>query len=408
MYHNQIKDTDEEAEMTTIFMDESGYTGPDLLSLDQPIFTLASLNYTEAGCQKLLEDFFGAISATDLKHPRKSRAKEQNATIDLLSELSKKPELIKIDIIHKEYMLVGKLVDFIIEPVISKEGFNIYSKGENNYITNGLYNRLPIIAGQTFYADLLKRFQKMMRSLDQASYDQFFLPLFEEDNQRAVAENFQEELDFYLSLIKKCHLEFGFDIIKELKQYIALKLILRDWILDVSFTSVLHMMSEWRREVSDSTTLIYDESTLMARSLPILNMLVDPTNRPATVGYGNTKIEFPIGIQQPSLGKSENQAGIKIAGLVAGAAAKWSKWHFNGKDSKDQYESTLDTTMSAFRCFIIGPLSDLKPVKFDTADLESPSDPHYIIDTLVAKKLQALRNLQNAGAQFFYKVDPKQ
>ena len=42
----------------TVFVDESGYTGPDLLNRDQPILTVASLGCSEALCQELKGRFF--------------------------------------------------------------------------------------------------------------------------------------------------------------------------------------------------------------------------------------------------------------------------------------------------------------------------------------------------------------
>ena len=42
-----------------LFLDESGYTGPDLINRDQPFFTLASTNVGEADARSLLSSCFG-------------------------------------------------------------------------------------------------------------------------------------------------------------------------------------------------------------------------------------------------------------------------------------------------------------------------------------------------------------
>jgi hypothetical protein len=42
-----------------LFLDESGYTGPDLIDAEQPVFTLASTNVGEAEARALLESCFG-------------------------------------------------------------------------------------------------------------------------------------------------------------------------------------------------------------------------------------------------------------------------------------------------------------------------------------------------------------
>jgi hypothetical protein len=43
----------------TLFLDESGYTGPDLINREQPFFTLASTNIAEADARSLLTSCFG-------------------------------------------------------------------------------------------------------------------------------------------------------------------------------------------------------------------------------------------------------------------------------------------------------------------------------------------------------------
>lgn len=59
--------------MTTIFLNESGYTGPDFLHPSQPIFTLATLNLDEPTSIDLKRDFFGTIKAKELKHSAMSK-----------------------------------------------------------------------------------------------------------------------------------------------------------------------------------------------------------------------------------------------------------------------------------------------------------------------------------------------
>ena len=41
-----------------LFMDEAGYTGPDLVNRDQPVFVLASTVLTEAEARDLLTTCF--------------------------------------------------------------------------------------------------------------------------------------------------------------------------------------------------------------------------------------------------------------------------------------------------------------------------------------------------------------
>ena len=53
---------------TNIFLDESGYTGHDLVNERQPAFVVATLCLEEDECQELKQKFFSDIHAKELKH----------------------------------------------------------------------------------------------------------------------------------------------------------------------------------------------------------------------------------------------------------------------------------------------------------------------------------------------------
>jgi hypothetical protein len=115
--------------LNTIFMDESGYAGQDLLNTEQPVFALATLNCTEERCQELKKTFFKEVKADELKYSSmKKLVKQQRMILKFMNELSRTPELIKVNLVHKKYMLTGKLVDFVVEPGLKTQGINLYEK----------------------------------------------------------------------------------------------------------------------------------------------------------------------------------------------------------------------------------------------------------------------------------------
>ena len=76
--------------MSTIFLDESGFTGQDLLNSEQPVFTVATLNYSEVTCRQLKASFFQNVRAVELMHSalRKSPG-QQRMVLAFLKELSR-------------------------------------------------------------------------------------------------------------------------------------------------------------------------------------------------------------------------------------------------------------------------------------------------------------------------------
>src|SRR5690348_13191999 len=148
--------------MVTIFLDESGYTGQDLMDTVQPIFTLATLCLAEDDCRGLKEQFFRTLKSSELKHSRLVRnLRNRRLLLDFLKKLSKTPELVKVLFTHKRYALVNKLVQYVINPVARKEGLDLRIKGIDLAFTYSIYHELPQVVGEEFVEDFLRRFQQM-------------------------------------------------------------------------------------------------------------------------------------------------------------------------------------------------------------------------------------------------------
>jgi hypothetical protein len=301
-------------------------------------------------------------------------------------------------------MLVGKLIDFIYAPLLQSDGINIYDQGEHNQIAEMLFHRLRFLVGETFYEDLLIRFQNMMRKLDLKSYNEFFSPLFEAENQKALDERNQEELDVYLTCIKMAHMRLGYEgLIKDLRELRNLNIIPSRAPLDLGLTAILALMHEWRQElgsISNEITLIYDKSSAMAKFLPIWNTLAASTNPEETVTFANHTLKFPIEVKETIPGISDEWAGLQLADIIAGAANRWAKWHVNHRNSKDKYGCTLDEIIPTLRCYIIGP-----PPYF-THKTPFPGFPNsnsdYMTQVIVKSKLEAMQRLREMGAELFY------
>jgi hypothetical protein len=70
-----------------LFLDEAGYTGPDLINREQPVFTLASTNIAEAEARSLLTSCFG-IRQGEVKFA--TRAGSSRGLTTLLADAKRK------------------------------------------------------------------------------------------------------------------------------------------------------------------------------------------------------------------------------------------------------------------------------------------------------------------------------
>ncbi|HEU4327334.1 MAG TPA: DUF3800 domain-containing protein, partial [Roseiflexaceae bacterium] len=161
--------------MTVIFLDECGHTGQDLLNRDQPFFVLASLALSEDECGELKRTYFQRVRARELKHSSLSRSRgHQDAVMNFLSDIGARQGIFKVNVTHKKYALVGKIVDLIIEPLMYENGIDMYNRGMNIATTNLFYHTIPIFGGEEFFNELLSKFQRMIRYRDRECFQDFF------------------------------------------------------------------------------------------------------------------------------------------------------------------------------------------------------------------------------------------
>ncbi|MFL5657303.1 MAG: DUF3800 domain-containing protein [Ktedonobacteraceae bacterium] len=324
--------------MSTIFLDESGFTGQDLLNSEQPVFTVATLNYSEVTCRQLKASFFQNVRAVELMHSalRKSPG-QQRMVLAFLKELSRDVASIKISLVHKRYALTAKLVDLVAEPAASEAGFNFYEDDAASSFANLLFYVLPAIGGEDFYRGLLERFQNMLRRLDRESYDRFFQPLFD--------EKYPDEIDDLLWAFRACHLDIGYDLLRRIKISYDHFGLGSSGPLDVGLTCTLGLMMKWRAQLSDAITLIHDDSSRMASEEHIWKALVSPNTPAATFGDGQRKWVFPNVIEGTLLESSGDWVGLQLADVVAGATTQWAKWIIEGQNREDEYAINLDAVV---------------------------------------------------------------
>jgi len=288
--------------MKQIFIDESGYTGEDLLNEDQPFFVLASLDLEEAKCKQYKKIFFHEVKAHELKYSSlKKLKKQQEMVLDFLVEFLKFEDNYRISIAHKKYVLVQKLVDFLIEPYMFELGEDLYKNGQNIALSNMLYYCLPKFGGKSFFNNLLTKFQKFMREKSIQNY---------------------KELFFQINLV------YGDKLLDELLDYVrpADKIIGHKIInlippnsLDLSFTFGLNMMAQWRDKIDDEIVLIHDQTSNMTNQVKEWEAVMSSDIDPQILGWDRRILKLPINIKKTRFSSSKDWAGLQLADILAGA-----------------------------------------------------------------------------------------
>jgi hypothetical protein len=352
-----------------VFLDECGYTGEDLANKEQPFFVLATHALSEDESKAMLQTHFARVQAKELKHTDLAKRPRQRAMVlRALDDLRVASARVKVSLADKQFVLVTKIVDLIVENAMHETGVDLYERGGNISLSNLLYLCLPVFGGPQFLSDLVARFQRMMRERTHEAYDAFFRPLFEEQH--------HPKLEELLMFVKAGHMVIGRDYILETSE----------GALDLSMASAFALLHSWRRDTGRELVLYHDRSSNMQKDEALWQAIVSPHAPAGVVGYDRRTITFPIGVAETKFEDSKSWAGLQLADILAGAVFYWARWKKAGAVAEDAYGVELEKRFSTWAfAHSIHATTDISPAELGT-DGQKVADANEFIGRLWAEK----------------------
>jgi len=286
-------------------MDEAGYTGPDLVNRDQPVFILASTIISEVEAEQLLNECFSLARPAEVKHSRLSKSRRGRSQIlELIRHLTGGTRKIAFYGVHKEYVLLAFLIDFWLEPMLYEDGVNLYERGANIGLANVSYITLGATLGPEGRRELLRRFQVMTRDRTTFSFNSFW-----ESFDRAVREH--ELIGKALGPLLLAEQRLGYRHLLDLPSDL----------LDLGDYGLIETIKFWREELPDCDfVLVHDNSAMIKRNHARWEAVLDPTNPTAMVGQDRRTISFPLPVRGIHIEDSHLFPQLQVVDVVAGAA----------------------------------------------------------------------------------------
>lgn len=162
--------------MTTpiIFFDESHNTGAKLLDAEQPIFTLASVDYNQDECAELLH-LVSSHQASEAKFGNLQKSQVgRKKILNFLGSPIHSEQRVKTMIVHKSFNVVTQLVDIIDETLMRRNGIDIYINNDNIVLANLHWYLTPHCCGEQRFNNFLVCFVEMIRNQSIESKIKFF------------------------------------------------------------------------------------------------------------------------------------------------------------------------------------------------------------------------------------------
>ncbi|WP_245649403.1 hypothetical protein [Sphingomonas mali] len=144
-------------------IDESGYTGFDLLNREQRFQGATAIAIGDDDAARLIREHFPRLQAPELKYRVLSRRHGNRGRLlalqrDLLSDFKSVTY-----VCDKRFLLVLMFVDYAVEPFYYERGVNFYADGQNYSLASLLTMVGATVLGSPAFDQLLAAFQRAVK-----------------------------------------------------------------------------------------------------------------------------------------------------------------------------------------------------------------------------------------------------
>ncbi len=305
-----------------VAFDDSGNTGSKLLDPEQPVFVLASVSLSRTQAEKILE----GIRTDQTRELKFTKLKRNESGRQRILRVIASPELnsdnTKTYFVHKRFMVVSKIVDtLIVESLHYEAGFDAYEDGVNIALNNHHFHYMPIFCGQDWTETLLHRFVDMLRFHTPESVQRFYgaaRTLYEISTSKEYAK-------LLLPLLAS----------ERISQRILSHSNKNS--LDPAIPALFAHCVNWGEHFGGAFALVHDESKPIFQEKTTLEDFFSRGEEEHQIGYGPRSFVFPLRVSGGlRFARSEDDARLQVADLVAGASAKWASGFIPSQRSQDE------------------------------------------------------------------------
>jgi hypothetical protein len=299
----------DEVPLPTIYFDESGNAGENLLDPEQPVFALASVLLDDSTAAKVTATARAELRSggpDELKYSALRKTARGRAAVEA-GLLAVDSTAAKVYVIHRRWMLVTKLVDLLITERTDRHGYDIRASREAPKIANLLYIGGPQYGDPGAFDVMLDTFARFAKNPDGVG-----VPAFASAVRQYVLTLTREGRDVLGWLL--------IDLDREARIYAQARK-LGDHVdtLDPAIPCVNFLSRCWLEQVG-RFNIVHDESKVTNRSVPLFRAAdqwpdpLHPWKRLPT---------FPV--DQFTFGDSKTVDQLQIVDWIAGAVCALGK-----------------------------------------------------------------------------------
>lgn len=280
-------------------IDESGYTGFDLLNSEQPIQGASAVAISNEDADYLIRKHFPQLQASELKYNSLARREGNHPKLlSLIQEVLEKFKCVTY-VCDKRFLLLLMFIDYAVEPFYYERGLNIYEDGQNYSMASLLYTVGPTLFGR-------------------AQFDNFQMTF-----QRAMKEKSDESLSFLIKAARDLNWYQLPEILGPLAQFSAsecLSAIVTPGVsTDAAFIVLQSLITRLEMMTPGPYTIEHDQSKNLLTYHELIQKYID---HDVDVEFRQSEIaflKFPLKLKSVTQVNSKSSPAVQIADVLIGA-----------------------------------------------------------------------------------------
>ncbi|MBB6468585.1 hypothetical protein HNQ96_004469 [Aminobacter lissarensis] len=295
--------------MERIFFDESGQTGTNMFDPEQPYFALGSTNISEPEATEIIARTFPGQQGPELKSGNVLRRPTgRRQFLKFAQEVGARPDRFCAAKLGKRYVVVSKMVDHLVEPMLSEEGYDFYKDDYARRFANSVGFVIEHLLPRLDADRLLASYNNLARTPNMKHLRSFQAEL------ETLLANAPHGTEVFLNLIA-----YGAQRIAATGDLSAL-----EDSNEIHVTAALECMKFWHEQNDGPFVVVHDESIHFFRRSYLWERMTDPNIEPQVLGSGEKSFRVPIPVTSTISARSHENASLQLCDLIAGFISRMS------------------------------------------------------------------------------------
>lgn len=156
-------------------IDESSYTGFDLLNPEQRFQGATAIAISNEEAVRLIREHFPKLQAPELKYHSLARRPAYRRPLLEMQRVVLAQHKCVTYVCNKRYLLLLMFLDYAVEPFYNERGLDFYEDGQNYLLASLLYTVGPTLLGKEAFDALLAAFQRAVKEKSQDALHELVL-----------------------------------------------------------------------------------------------------------------------------------------------------------------------------------------------------------------------------------------